>query len=60
LRRFLVTTSPTRAWVVKVLGDLVADDGNDERLRETLRVLLGCGGSYKMAAQELDMQQRFR
>jgi hypothetical protein len=27
--------------VVKVLGDLVADDENDERLRETLRVLLG-------------------
>jgi hypothetical protein len=30
--RVLVTTSPTRAWVVKVLGDLVADDENDERL----------------------------
>ena len=55
----LVKTSPTRAWVVKVLGDLVADE-NDERLRETLRELLGCGGSYKMAAQELDMQQQFR
>ncbi|MBV9319450.1 MAG: helix-turn-helix domain-containing protein [Mycobacterium sp.] len=45
----------TRAWVTKVLGDLAADNENDQRLRETLRVFLGCGGSYKSAAEELDM-----
>jgi GGDEF-like domain/PucR C-terminal helix-turn-helix domain len=45
----------TRAWVATVLGDLAADNENDERLRETLRVFLGCGCSYKMAAQDLNL-----
>jgi DNA-binding PucR family transcriptional regulator len=45
----------TRAWVVKVLGDLAGDDENDARLRETLRVFLGCGSSYKAAAEELNL-----
>jgi GGDEF-like domain/PucR C-terminal helix-turn-helix domain len=44
-----------RAWVDGVLGDLAADSENDERLRETLRVFLGCGSSYKLAAEELAM-----
>jgi PucR C-terminal helix-turn-helix domain/GGDEF-like domain len=44
-----------REWVNEVLGDLATDTENDERLRETLRVFLGCGGSYKMAAEELAM-----
>jgi PucR C-terminal helix-turn-helix domain/GGDEF-like domain len=44
-----------REWVDGVLGDLAADNENDERLRETLRVFLGCGSSYKMAAEELAM-----
>ena len=44
-----------REWVDEVLGDLAADSENDERLRETLRVFLGCGSSYKMAAEELAM-----
>ena len=44
-----------REWVDEVLGDLAADTENDERLRETLRVFLGCGSSYKMAAEELAM-----
>ena len=44
-----------REWVDGVLGDLAADTENDERLRETLRVFLGCGSSYKMAAEELAM-----
>ena len=44
-----------REWVNGVLGDLAADTENDERLRETLRVFLGCGSSYKMAAEELAM-----
>jgi sugar diacid utilization regulator len=44
-----------REWVDRVLGDLAADTENDERLRETLRVFLACGSSYKMAAEELAM-----
>jgi hypothetical protein len=44
-----------RDWVDEVLGDLAADSENDERLRETLRVFLGCGSSYKLAAEELAM-----
>ena len=42
-----------RAWVHEVLGGLAADTANDARLRETLRIFLGCGSSYKAAAQEL-------
>jgi DNA-binding PucR family transcriptional regulator len=45
----------TRDWVTKVLGDLAGDDENDARLRETLRVFLGCGSSYKAAAEELNL-----
>lgn len=45
----------TREWVAGVLGDLARDDENDERLRETLRVFLACGSSYKMAAEELNL-----
>ncbi|HTQ18811.1 PucR family transcriptional regulator [Mycobacterium sp.] len=45
----------TREWVTGVLGDLAGDTENDARLRETLRVYLGCGGSYKVAAEELNM-----
>jgi len=45
----------TRVWVAKVLGDLAGDDESDARLRETLRVFLGCGSSYKMAAEELNL-----
>jgi DNA-binding PucR family transcriptional regulator len=45
----------TRAWVLDVLGDLAGDDENDARLRETLRVFLGCGCSYKTAAEELNL-----
>ena len=45
----------TRDWVADVLGDLAADNENDARLRETLRVFLGCGSSYKVAAEELSL-----
>ena len=45
----------TREWVAAVLGDLAGDDENDARLRETLRVYLACGGSYKVAAEELNL-----
>ncbi len=45
----------TREWVATVLGDLAGDNDNDARLRETLRVYLGCGASYKVAAEQLNM-----
>jgi PucR C-terminal helix-turn-helix domain/GGDEF-like domain len=45
----------TREWVASVLGDLAGDDENDARLRETLRVYLACGGSYKVAAEQLNL-----
>ena len=45
----------TRDWVATVLGDLATDNENDARLRETLRVFLGCGSSYKAAAEELNL-----
>jgi DNA-binding PucR family transcriptional regulator len=45
----------TREWVTDVLGNLAADNENDARLRETLRVFLRCGASHKLAARELDL-----
>jgi DNA-binding PucR family transcriptional regulator len=45
----------TRAWVAEVLGGLAADTDNDARLRETLRVFLNGGSSYKLAADELTL-----
>jgi hypothetical protein len=44
-----------RHWVIGVLGDLSADNENDARLRETLRIFLRCGSSYKLAAEELNL-----
>lgn len=44
-----------REWVRDVLAELATDTENDARLRETLRVFLRCGGSYKAAAEELDL-----
>jgi GGDEF-like domain/PucR C-terminal helix-turn-helix domain len=44
-----------REWVLTVLGNLAGNDENDARLRETLRVYLACGGSYKVAAEELNL-----
>jgi GGDEF-like domain/PucR C-terminal helix-turn-helix domain len=45
----------TRDWVATVLGNLAGDSENDERLRGTLRVYLACGGSYKLAAEQLNL-----
>jgi DNA-binding PucR family transcriptional regulator len=45
----------TRDWVAAVLGELAADNENDARLRDTLRVFLGSGSSYKVAAEELNL-----
>jgi DNA-binding PucR family transcriptional regulator len=44
-----------RVWVSDVLGELSSDTENDARLRETLRVFLRCGSSYKQAAEEIDL-----
>jgi DNA-binding PucR family transcriptional regulator len=47
--------SEAREWVAEALGDLAGDDENDARLRETLRVFLRCGSSYKLAAEQLTL-----
>lgn len=42
-----------RVWVGETLGPLASDTENDARLRETLRVFLRRGSSYKAAAEDL-------
>ncbi|WP_431952297.1 PucR family transcriptional regulator [Nocardia lijiangensis] len=49
------TVAETRDWVREVLGNLAGDDEHDERLRDTLRIFLGAGSSYKAAATELNL-----
>ena len=44
-----------RVWVAEVLGPLASHTENDERLRETLRVFLRAGSSFKAAAKELHL-----
>ena len=44
-----------RVWVAEVLGPLASCTDNDERLRETLRVFLRAGSSFKAAAEELHL-----
>ncbi|MCW4354252.1 helix-turn-helix domain-containing protein [Hoyosella sp. YIM 151337] len=44
-----------RVWVLETLGPLASDNENDERLRDTLRVFLGCGSSFKAAAEKLNL-----
>lgn len=44
-----------REWVHEVLGPLAGDTDSDARLRETLRVFLLHGASYKVAADELNL-----
>ena len=44
-----------RVWVAEVLGPLASRTDNDERLRETLRVFLRAGSSFKAAAEELHL-----
>ena len=44
-----------REWVAEVLGDLAVDNENDARLRETLLVLMSSDGSYKLAAERLNL-----
>ncbi len=45
----------TREWVGETLGPLAADTESDGRLRETLRVFLREGASYKAAADVLNL-----
>ncbi|MEV6427555.1 helix-turn-helix domain-containing protein [Nocardia sp. NPDC051463] len=44
-----------RAWVRDILGPLATHSDNDARLRDTLRVFLHHGASYKAAADELNL-----
>lgn len=44
-----------REWVAEVLGDLSVDNDNDARLRDTLYVFLSSDGSYKLAAERLNL-----
>ena len=48
----LRATNPPRLWAHRTV---VRPGQNDARLRETLRVYLACGASYKVAAEELNM-----
>jgi hypothetical protein len=43
------------SWIGEVLGPLAAPTESDERLRETLRVFLRAGSSFKAAAEELHL-----
>lgn len=44
-----------RTWVAEVLGPLASSTDSDERLRETLRVFLCAGSSFKGAAARLHL-----
>jgi DNA-binding PucR family transcriptional regulator len=44
-----------RVWVSEVLGPLACRTDNDKRLRDTLRVFLRSGSSFKAAAEELHL-----
>lgn len=44
-----------RTWVAEVLGPLASSTDSDERLRETLRVFLCAGSSFKGAAAQLHL-----
>jgi DNA-binding PucR family transcriptional regulator len=44
---------PASGWP-EVLSELATDNENEARLRDTLRVFLRCGSSYKAAADELN------
>ena len=46
-----------RRWVNRTLGELARDDESMARLRETVRVLLQCGGSYTDAAARLHLHK---
>jgi DNA-binding PucR family transcriptional regulator len=43
------------AWIADALGPLACRTDSDQRLRETLRVFLGTGSSFKAAADKLHL-----
>jgi PucR-like helix-turn-helix protein/diguanylate cyclase with GGDEF domain len=48
-----VDIESTREWVRETLGGLAIDSERNTRLRETVRVFLGTGGSYTSTAERL-------
>jgi len=46
-----------RAWVIETLGPLADDDGQHSTLRDTLRVFLQEGGSFKASAERLTLHK---
>ena len=46
-----------RAWVIETLGPLADDDGHSSLLRDTLRVFLQEGGSFKATAERLTLHK---
>jgi hypothetical protein len=46
-----------RAWVIETLGPLADDDGHHSTLRDTLRVFLQEGGSFKASAERLTLHK---
>jgi PucR C-terminal helix-turn-helix domain/GGDEF-like domain len=47
----------TRAWVTETLGPLAHDDDHNSMLRDTLRVFLQQGGSFKATAERLTLHK---
>ena len=46
-----------RAWVIETLGSLADDDDHHATLRDTLRVFLHEGGSFKATAERLTLHK---
>ena len=46
-----------RAWVTETLGPLADDDDHNCMLRDTLRVFLQEGGSFKASAERLTLHK---
>jgi DNA-binding PucR family transcriptional regulator len=46
-----------RAWVIETLGSLAGDDDHTSTLRDTLRVFLQEGGSFKASAERLTLHK---
>jgi DNA-binding PucR family transcriptional regulator len=56
LASMLVADVPTlKHWIHDVLGPLASSTESDQRLRDTLRVFLRVGSSFKSAAGELQI-----
>jgi len=53
----LADLQATRGWVWQVLGNLADDDEQATRLRETLQVFLGTGGSYVATGERLTLHK---